>query len=109
MYCNKLFELERKYAERGYRPETRKKHRLKDEKPVIEAFIAWADKQPASGNGKFSKAVTYLRGRRNYLMTYLEDGRCSISNNWYIISIVIEQMEAWTIWGVSCVVIPRVG
>jgi len=82
LYCNKLFEFERKYAERGYRPETRKKHRLKDEEPVIEAFIAWADKQPASGNGKFSKAVTYLRGRRNYLMTYLEDGRCSISNNW---------------------------
>ncbi|MBQ9015669.1 MAG: IS66 family transposase [Firmicutes bacterium] len=82
MYCNKLFEYERKYAERGYKPETRKKRRLKDEKPVIEAFIAWADKQSVSGNGKFAKAVTYLQGRRNYLMTYLEDCRCSISNNW---------------------------
>jgi transposase/uncharacterized coiled-coil protein SlyX len=82
MYCNKLFEYERKYAERGYKPETRRKRRLKDEKPVIEAFIAWADKQNVSGNGKFAKAVTYLRNRRDYLMTYLEDGRCSISNNW---------------------------
>ena len=82
LYCNKLFEFERKYAERGYKPETRKKRRIKDEKPVIEAFIAWADKQPVTGNGKFSKAVTYLRNRRNCLMTYLEDGRCSISNNW---------------------------
>ena len=81
MYCNKLFEYERKYAERGYTPETRMKRRLKDEKPVIEAFIAWADKQHVSGNGKFAKAVTYLRNRRDYLMTYLEDGRCSLSNN----------------------------
>lgn len=82
LYCNKLFEFERKYAERNYKPETRRKRRLKDEKPVIEAFIAWAEKQTVSGNGKFSKAVTYLRNRRNDLMTYLEDGRCSLSNNW---------------------------
>lgn len=82
MYCNKLFEFERKYAERGYKPETRMKRRLKDEKPVVEAFISWAEKQHVSGNGKFAKAVTYLLNRRDYLMTYLEDGRCSISNNW---------------------------
>lgn len=82
MYCNKLFEYERKYAERGYSYETRRKRRLKDEKPVIEAFIAWAERQPVSGNGKFSKAVTYLLNRREYMMTYLEDGHCSLSNNW---------------------------
>lgn len=81
MYCNKLFEYERKYAERGYRPETRKKRRLKDEKPVIEAFLAWAERQPVTGSGKFSRAVTYLLGRRDHLMTYLEDGCCSLSNN----------------------------
>ena len=27
------------------------------------------------------KAVTYIRNRIPYLMTYLEDGRCSFSNN----------------------------
>ena len=27
------------------------------------------------------KAVTYIRNRCPYLMTYLEDGRCSFSNN----------------------------
>ena len=27
------------------------------------------------------KAVTYIRNRRSYLMNYLEDGRCSFSNN----------------------------
>lgn len=82
MYCNKLFSYENKYAERHYKPETIKKRRLKDEKPVIEAFLDWADKQVVIGNSKFSKALTYFKNRRNDLMTYLEDGHCSLSNNW---------------------------
>lgn len=82
IYCNKLFSYENKYAERHYKPETIKKRRLKDEKPVIEAFLDWADKQVVTGNSKFSKALTYFKNRRNDLMTYLEDGHCSLSNNW---------------------------
>lgn len=82
MYCNKLFSYENKYAERHYKPETIKKRRVKDEKPVIEAFLDWADKQVVTGNSKFSKALTYFKNRRNDLMTYLEDGHCSLSNNW---------------------------
>lgn len=82
MYCNKLFSYENKYAERHYKPETIKKRRLKDEKPVIKAFLDWADKQVVTGNSKFAKALTYLKNRRNDLMTYLEDGHCSLSNNW---------------------------
>ena len=82
MYCNKLFSYENKYAERHYKPETIKKRRLKDEKPVIEAFLDWADKQVVTGNSKFSKALTYFKNRRNDLMTYLEYGHCSLSNNW---------------------------
>ena len=82
MYCNKLFSYENKYAERHYKPETIKKRRLKDEKPVIEAFLDWADKQVVTGNSKFSKTLTYFKNRRNDLMTYLEDGHCSLSNNW---------------------------
>ena len=82
MYCNKLFSYENKYAKRHYKPETIKKRRLKDEEPVIEAFLDWADKQVVTGNSKFSKALTYFKTRRNDLMTYLEDGHCSLSNNW---------------------------
>lgn len=82
MYCNKLFSYENKYAERHYKPEAIKKRRLKDEKPVIEAFLDWADKQVVTGNSKFAKALTYFKNRRNDLMTYLEDGHCSLSNNW---------------------------
>ena len=35
-----------------------------------------------TGNSKFAKALTYFKNRRNDLMTYLEDGHCSLSNNW---------------------------
>lgn len=81
MYCNKLFEYERRYAEKGLSPKQRQNRRLKDEKPVIEAFLAWADSQTVTGNGSLSKAITYIKNRRNYMMTFLEDGRCSLSNN----------------------------
>lgn len=57
MYCNKLFSYENKYKERHYKPETKKKRRLKDEKPVVEAFIAWADAQVVTGNSKFAKST----------------------------------------------------
>ena len=30
---------------------------------------------------EWDKAVTYIQNRRSYLSTYLEDGRCSFSNN----------------------------
>ena len=32
-------------------------------------------------NSKFDKALTYVRNRRETSMTYLEDGRCSFTNN----------------------------
>lgn len=81
MYCNKLFEYERRYAEKGLSAKQRQKRRLKDEKPVIEAFLAWADSQPVTGNGKLAKAIKYIKNRRRHMFTFLEDGRCSLSNN----------------------------
>ena len=32
-------------------------------------------------NSRLDKAVTYISNRREFLITYLEDGRCSFSNN----------------------------
>ena len=81
-YDRKILDLQRRYDEQHLKPETRMKRRLKHEKPVVEAFIKWADAQVVTGNGKFAKAITYIRNRREYMMTYLEDGRCSLSNNW---------------------------
>lgn len=81
LYCNKLFEYERSYKEKGISYDYRQKRRLKDEKPVIEGFLSWIDKQKAERGSRFERALTYIQNRRNDLMTYLEDGHCSLCNN----------------------------
>ena len=81
-YCDKLFGCERRYKEQGLSYEQRLKRKLKEEKPVVEAFIKWLGGQKlSSSSNKFNKALTYARNRQDILMTYLEDGRCSLSNN----------------------------
>lgn len=55
--------------------------RLKDQKPVVEGFLAWVNQATPGDNAKLKKAITYIKNRRDFLMTYLEDGRCSLSKN----------------------------
>lgn len=81
LYCNKLFEYERSYKERGFSYKQIYNRRQKDEKPVVEAFLSWLDKQTPSRGSRLDKAVTYARNQREYMKTYLEDGHCSLSNN----------------------------
>ena len=81
LYCNKLFEYERSYKEKGLSFKQIQNRRLKDQKPVIEGFLAWLKQVNPGNNGKLKKAITYIRNREEFLMTYLEDGRCSLSNN----------------------------
>lgn len=81
LYCNKLFEYERSYKEKGLSFKQIHNRRLKDQKPVIEGFLAWLKQVNPGSNGKLKKAITYIRNREEFLMTYLEDGRCSLSNN----------------------------
>ncbi|MDO4650273.1 MAG: IS66 family transposase [Eubacteriales bacterium] len=81
LYCNRLFAYERSYKEKGLSYIQIQKRRLKDEKPVIEGFLAWAKQAQPRSNGKLKKAVQYIKNREAFLMTYLEDGRCSLSNN----------------------------
>jgi len=48
----------------------------------VEAFIKWLSGQKfSSASNKFNKALTYAKNRQDILMMYLEDGRCSLSNN----------------------------
>lgn len=81
LYCNKLFEYERSYKAKGLSHTQVYKRRLKDEKPVVEGFIRWLDAQRPEKGSRMDRAVTYIRNRKDTLMTYLEDGRCSLSNN----------------------------
>lgn len=80
-YFTKLFHYEEIFKEKGYSYEQRKASRLQFEKPVLEAFLSWLENQTATRNSKLDKALTYAKNRKDIMFTYLEDGRCSISNN----------------------------
>ena len=81
MYINQLFHLEDIIKAKHTSFDAIKKARLEKEKPVVEGFLSWLDQQAPVRGSRMDKAVTYIRNRRSYLTTYLEDGRCSFSNN----------------------------
>lgn len=81
LYCNKLFEYERSYKEKGLSFKQIHSRRQKDEKPVVEAFLSWADAQHPQNGDRLIRALKYINGCRPYMMNYLQDGRCSLSNN----------------------------
>ena len=81
MYINQLFHLEDVIKAKQTSFDAIKKARLEKEKPVVEGFLSWLDRQTPVRGSRMEKAVTYIQNRRSYLMTYLEDGRCSFSNN----------------------------
>ncbi len=80
-FCNQLFAIERKVKELD--PKERFEQRLKQSKPVLDAFLSWLKIQeqkvlPKSGMGK---AVTYCLNQWDKLIAFLEDGRLEIDNN----------------------------
>lgn len=81
MYVNHLFHLEDQIKKSCKSFDAIKEARLEKEKTIIEAFLTWLDKQTPTRGSRMATAVTYIRNRRNYLMNYLQDGRCSFSNN----------------------------
>lgn len=80
-YCTHLFRLEETLSELS--PEERKVKRLEQEKPVLDAFYAWAKVQSGKTAPKsaLGKALHYLLTQWPYLIRYLEDGRLELSNN----------------------------
>lgn len=80
-FCNKLFEIEETLEK--LTPEERKLERLKQEKPVLEAFWSWVDsvKGKVLPKSKIGEAIQYALNNKEDFMNYLLDGNCSISNN----------------------------
>lgn len=81
-YCNRLFAIEDSINQKypgDY--EKRKQLRLEKEKPVLEAFWSWLEQQKPVRNTRMDKAVNYVLNWRETTETYLEDGRCSFTNN----------------------------
>ena len=82
-FCDKLFELERKYDEQGLNPDERHKSRQLESKPVTDAFFEWTGKllPTLQDMGKLREAVVYAENQKHRLLHFLEDGRIEISNN----------------------------
>lgn len=80
-YIAKLFQLEQDFA--ALTAEERFAKRLEQEKPVLEALLAWANalKPQTAPKSALGKALHYLLEQWPYLVRYLEDGRLELSNN----------------------------
>ena len=80
-YFAKLFQMEQDFA--ALTVEERFAKRLEQEKPVLEALLAWANalKPQTAPKSALGKALHYLLEQWPYLVRYLEDGRLEFSNN----------------------------
>jgi len=76
-----LYKIEELLADKTV--EERYNERLKQSKPIVDAFFEWAEKVSLGvpGNSLLSKAFTYIKNQKEYLKTFLTDGRLSIDNN----------------------------
>ena len=80
-YCDRLFELERRFADMS--PKERLEKRVELSRPLVDEFFAWLEAKSINTPPKTAqgKAVFYALGQRAYLENYLLDGRLDISNN----------------------------
>jgi len=78
-YCDRLFELERKFE--SLTPDERFARRHAFSKPLLDAFFSWIDSLNAMPKTPVGIAANYMMKQRKYLEGYLLDGRLEISNN----------------------------
>ena len=90
-FCSKLFEYERRSQNKKHTYEQRKAYRLEKEKPILDEFWNWLDKQKPRKESRFEAAVKYAQNRKDTLMTYLSEDRPSED-------MLDEQLEALTPW-----------
>lgn len=78
---NQLFDIEAELETLS--PDQKKKERLILEKPLLEDFWSWAEKNAIGElpKSKLSKAFHYALNNREGFFHYLEDGNCSLSNS----------------------------
>ena len=78
-YCTKLFQLEEQF--KSLSADERKRKRLEQAKPVLDAVYAWANTRHAAPKSKLGMALNYLKNQWATLVAYLEDGQIELSNN----------------------------
>jgi len=77
-YCDKLFKLDRKW--KSLSPEERKRNRLIESVPILDAFFTWAEKS-FTNQEYLRKALNYTLNHKKYFTNFLLDGRIPLSNN----------------------------
>lgn len=78
LYCNQLFDRERKFKDLS--PEERIAKRLEKEKPILEVFWSWVETAITQvlPKSKIGTVLQYAINHKAKLQTYLEDGNCAI-------------------------------
>lgn len=81
-WCDKLFKIEREIKELS--PQEKLDVRAKRSQSVLAGYFAWVDKTSGkiTTNTKLTKAITYSQNQKEYLTTFLSDGRVPLSNTW---------------------------
>ncbi len=74
-----LFHLESQW--KGLDAAERQELRLKESKPLAEAFFAWLEALDALPMSPLGKAAKYARDQHRWLMNFYLDGRLELSNN----------------------------
>ena len=80
-YINLLFQVEEEI--KSLSPEEKKQKRQEASRPILDAFWSWVEETSAlhTTNELLTKALTYATNQKQYLETFMEDGRLPISNN----------------------------
>ena len=80
-YINLLFKVEEQI--KSLSPEEKKQKRQEASRPILDAFWSWVEETSAlhTTNELLTKALTYATNQKEYLETFMEDGRLPISNN----------------------------
>lgn len=80
-YIDLLFKVEDEI--KSLSPEEKKQKRQEASRPILDAFWSWVEETSAlhTTNTKLTEALTYATNQKQYLETFMEDGRLPISNN----------------------------
>jgi len=80
-FISQLYKIEQKIRDLSI--EERLEHRIKESKPVMDAFSVWLHEQSALSlpKSKLGQAIQYTINQWGYLENYLLDGRLEIDNN----------------------------
>jgi len=80
-FCNELFAIERELKDAS--PEERHAVRMERSKPILEAYLAWLQKQRSRTLPKslLGQAIAYSLNQWDKLTAFLKDGRLELDNN----------------------------